>query len=307
MATYGEVTVRELLDDSALRHEVAELLAMTERELLRALNREEDDSALSDFFTPIPADLENCNVADVRDDGDSAARIAAHTGLSRAKVAGILRSTHGRTLLENAFDFVWPERPRQEAPSQRQGKSDVRPPRRPHETNSHTSSGVLDVTPSEYARATRPSIFVSYSRKDRRYVDALHVHLRPLERDSAVELWDDSKIKTGAKWRDEIQVAIHRAFAAVLIVSADFLASDFIHAEEIPPLLIAAQRRGAVIMPLIVGHCLFERHPVLSQFNAFNSPSRPLADVTKNQRDKILAKLANELASLVRGAVENSK
>jgi hypothetical protein len=77
-------------------------------------------------------------------------------------------------------------------------------------------------------------------------------HLKPLERDYALDVWDDTQIQTGAKWLDEIEKAIQAAKVGLLIVSADFFASDFITNNELPPLVEAASKDGVVIMSLIV-------------------------------------------------------
>src|SRR2546425_10101985 len=87
-------------------------------------------------------------------------------------------------------------------------------------------------------------VFVSYSHKDQRWLDRLHVHLKPLERQGLVELWDDTRIAAGTIWRSEIKQAIDTAQVAVLLISADFLASDFIAADELPPLLRRAESAG---------------------------------------------------------------
>ncbi len=80
-------------------------------------------------------------------------------------------------------------------------------------------------------------IFISYSHKDGEWKDRLLVQLRVLEKQGFLETWDDSRIKTGDDWFPEIEKALEEANIAILMISADFLASDFILGEEIPRLL----------------------------------------------------------------------
>jgi len=77
-----------------------------------------------------------------------------------------------------------------------------------------------------------PRVFISYSRADRKWLERLQVHLRPLIRTSIADVWDDGRIQAGDAWRVEIRKAIEAATVAVLLVSADFLASDFVESEE---------------------------------------------------------------------------
>jgi len=121
------------------------------------------------------------------------------------------------------------------------------------------------------------TIFVSYSHQDSTWLDRLKVHLKPLERKYPLDIWDDTKIGAGSRWLEEIRLAIENARVAILLISADFLASDFIVNNELPHLLLAARTRGKVIMPVIVGHSLFESIDELSEFQAANNPKEPLA------------------------------
>ena len=63
---------------------------------------------------------------------------------------------------------------------------------------------------------THPKIFISYSHKDKRWLERLRVHLKPIERESAIELWDDTKIAVGEQWKDTIWQALEAAQVAVL-------------------------------------------------------------------------------------------
>src|SRR5512134_2863135 len=83
------------------------------------------------------------------------------------------------------------------------------------------------------------------------------------------------------------------AQAAVLLISADFFASDFIDETELPPLLAAAQEKGVRVLPLIISASRFGRDPSLARFQAVNSPDRPLNEVPEGEQEKVLERLAH--------------
>jgi len=114
----------------------------------------------------------------------------------------------------------------------------------------------------------------------------LLVHLKPLEKLYGIDIWDDKKIRVGSKWEDEISGAIGGARAIVLLLSADFLASDFIIEHELPRALQAAEKRSAVILPIIPGPSLFKDVGGLGQFQAVNDPSNPLISMTRPEQEE---------------------
>jgi tetratricopeptide (TPR) repeat protein len=141
----------------------------------------------------------------------------------------------------------------------------------------------------------RTKAFISYSHQDADWLKRLRVHLKPLEREYDIDIWDDTKITPGSRWKKEIEQAIQSAKVAVLLVSADFLASDFIAADELPPLLKAAEEGGATILPLILGHSRFLKIKNLSQFQAVNNPLQPLDSLPKSEQERILVEVSNSI------------
>jgi hypothetical protein len=151
--------------------------------------------------------------------------------------------------------------------------------------------------PEEFGFTARIKVFVSYSHKDANWLNRLRVHLKPLERAGAIELWDDKKIQPGTRWRDEIRKAIDSARIAVLLISADFLASDFIIDNELPPLLASAEQEGTIVIPVIVSPSRYEQVESLSKFQAINSPSRPLASMSKIKQEELFVQLTQTIES----------
>ncbi|MBM7800510.1 hypothetical protein JOE57_003431 [Microlunatus panaciterrae] len=136
----------------------------------------------------------------------------------------------------------------------------------------------------------RNQIFVSYSHQDQYWLDRLLIHMRPLERVGRVELWNDRQIRAGDQWSDEIENAIQSCDAAILLVSADFMASEFIHNNELAPLLESAKGRGVRIVPILVSSSHYEDSD-LNRFQAINPPSEPLDMLSKGQQEAYFAKV----------------
>jgi hypothetical protein len=144
--------------------------------------------------------------------------------------------------------------------------------------------------------SARKHVFISYAHEDDNYLEELRAFFKPLERDGIV-FWDDSKIKPGMKWRDEIVSALNGAKVALLLVSADFLASNFIHLTELPSLLKAAQDEGATVLPLILRPCDMKGTPIYD-YQGFNSASKPLSGMSKTKREEIYVKVAQRIKEI---------
>lgn len=138
-------------------------------------------------------------------------------------------------------------------------------------------------------------VFISYSHSDVEYLDRLLVHLKPLEKDGLLELWVDTKLRAGDKWKKEIEKALHRANVAVLLVSADFLASDFITDNELPPLLKNAEEQGTRVIPLIVKPCRFTRDKALKGFQAVNDPKKAMVLLSVGEQELVYDQIAAEI------------
>lgn len=139
---------------------------------------------------------------------------------------------------------------------------------------------------------TAKTVFVSYSHKDTAFLDRLRVHLRPLEKQGLMDLWDDTKIEAGDQWKAAIEEALWRARVAILLVSADFLASEFIVDNELPPLLAKAESDGTRIVPVIIKPCRFRRDKNLSGFQAINDPAVPLLSLSEGEREVVYDKVS---------------
>ncbi len=137
----------------------------------------------------------------------------------------------------------------------------------------------------------RPKVFISYSHKDVKHLKRLRTHLADYERNGLVDIWDDTRLIGGEDWQQEIKKAIQSAKVVVLLISADFLASDFIAYEELPQLLAVRKAEGTLILSVMLGPCNFEETE-LKVFQVVNNPSEPLSSMTAHQRDSLWTRTA---------------
>ncbi|SRR6266568_4137855 len=133
---------------------------------------------------------------------------------------------------------------------------------------------------------SRKKVIIIYSHKDAQYLERLHVHLAYYENNGLLEVWDDTKILPGTVRREELQKALSSAKVAILLISADFLASKFILEDELPLLLDTNKAEGAIILSVILSPCAFE-DTTLSEFQAVNNPSRPLSKMSKHDKEQV--------------------
>lgn len=114
-----------------------------------------------------------------------------------------------------------------------------------------------------------------------------------------MDIWDDSRIRAGDRWEDAVQEALRRADVALLLVSADYLASDFTSNVEVPALLERRQNEGLRVIPLIVRPCLWHEIPWLRSIQFWPRDAKPLATLRGEEIDRVLVGLAEQVAAAV--------
>lgn len=119
-------------------------------------------------------------------------------------------------------------------------------------------------------------IFISYSHKDDALRAELDKHLALLRREGAIELWSDHRILPGSEFDKEISQALEAAEIILLLVSADFLASDYCFGIEMRRALERHNSGDAVVVPVILRACDWQHSP-FKHLNALPSGGREIA------------------------------
>lgn len=143
-------------------------------------------------------------------------------------------------------------------------------------------------------------IFLSYAKADRAYLDAARRHLRPLERQGLISVWDDTQLLPGEAW----DAAIRRELAAtdliLFLVSADLLATDYIWDTEVQEAMARAARGEVAVVPVIIRPCGWEDAP-FAKYTALPTKGKPIA--TWAHPDEAWA----EVAGRIRGFINENR
>jgi hypothetical protein len=118
-------------------------------------------------------------------------------------------------------------------------------------------------------------IFISYSHNDDALRAELDKHLALLRREGAIELWSDHRILPGSEFDKDIAQALDVAQIILLLVSADFLASDYCFGIEMRRAMERHDAGEAVVVPIILRACDWQHSP-FKHLNALPSGGREI-------------------------------
>lgn len=134
------------------------------------------------------------------------------------------------------------------------------------------------------------NVFFSYSHKDERLRDKLALHLSMLQREGMISAWHDRKISAGAEWAKEIDDNLNTADVILLLVSAEFLASDFCYEIELKRAIARHDAGEALVIPIILKPVDWSKAP-FGRLQGFPKDAKP---VTKwPNRDEAFLNIAH--------------
>lgn len=149
---------------------------------------------------------------------------------------------------------------------------------------------------------TQPlELFYCYAREDRALRDQLDAHLATLRRTGFITAWYDGEMIPGASWEEEIETHLNTADIILLLISPEFIQSDYCYSKEMKRALERHQAKKARVVPILLRPVDWAGTP-FSSLHMLPSDTRPvtlwpdrdgaLEDVAKGVR-----KVVNDLRS----------
>lgn len=120
--------------------------------------------------------------------------------------------------------------------------------------------------------------FISYSHHDKAALDRLHVHLKNLTRGGHIETWYDRDILAGSDLNAEIARELEAADLFLLLVSPDFIASDYCVEREMKRALERHAAGAARVVPIIVEECDWKAMGELRQLKAVPTDGKAISE-----------------------------
>jgi len=120
-------------------------------------------------------------------------------------------------------------------------------------------------------------IFFCYAREDEALLNKLKAHLRPLQRQGLINLWHDRDISAGTEWEREIDKHLNTADFILLLVSPDFMDSEYCYSVEMKKATERNERGEARVIPIIL-RPVYWKVDALSKLLVLPKDARPVTD-----------------------------
>src|ERR1700687_492857 len=122
-------------------------------------------------------------------------------------------------------------------------------------------------------------VFCAYARADEKWLRQLETHLSGLERQRLISLWHDRQILPGSNWEETIDAHLETASVILLLISADFVASNYCYGIEMKRALERHEANEVRVVPIVVRPCDWQRLPFAS-LQALPMDAKPISTYT---------------------------
>jgi hypothetical protein len=147
------------------------------------------------------------------------------------------------------------------------------------------------------AEGGKVRLFYSYSHRDEKLRDKLEAHLAVLKRNGVIENWHDRRIGAGNEWEGSIDTHLDVADIILLLVSSDFINSNYCYDVELSRAMERHAQGSAKVIPIILRPCLWTEAP-FGKLQALPTDGKAVTSWTN--QDAALTEIAKGLSEQIR-------
>jgi hypothetical protein len=148
------------------------------------------------------------------------------------------------------------------------------------------------------------SVFISYAHLDEKLKDRVLAHLSALKHEGLIDVWHDRMLKPGEHLDSKIEAELAEADLVLLLVSADFINSNYCTEKEMQHAFVRAKAGQCIVAPVILKPCMWFRIPIdnaggrLGDFVATPRNGKPVTRWLEG-RDEALTKVVTDIRGLI--------
>ena len=136
-------------------------------------------------------------------------------------------------------------------------------------------------------------IFISYAHEDEAMKNDLDKHLISLKRSDKIDVWQDRMLMAGTEWDSTIKKELEEADIILLLISVDFISSQYIWDKELKTALQKHENGTARIIPVILRECDWQDMP-FAKLQALPTGAEPVSRFP--DKDQAYTNIAKEIA-----------
>jgi hypothetical protein len=141
-------------------------------------------------------------------------------------------------------------------------------------------------------------IFFCYAHEDEAFLNKLKTQMRPFQRQGLIDVWHDRDISAGTEWEQEITEHLNHAQIILLLVSPDFMDSDYCYGIEMKNAIERHKQGKAIVIPIILYHVHWQGEP-LGNLQALPTDAKPVTGASWHSLNEALFDVAEGIRKVV--------
>jgi TIR domain len=149
-------------------------------------------------------------------------------------------------------------------------------------------------------------VFYSYAHEDKALRDELEKYLMALKRQGLIEPWHDRDISAGKDWKHEIDTYLNRAQIILLLISKNFIHSDYCYGIELSRAIQRGKANEATIIPILLRPCDWEELS-FSEYQVLPKNQQPISSRYWRNQDEAFREVAKGIREVVQQYIDRQQ
>src|SRR5258708_25509808 len=142
-------------------------------------------------------------------------------------------------------------------------------------------------------------VFCCYAHKDAPLLESLKAHLTLLQRQGLISLWADTNISPGSEWEKEVAKHLNTAHIILLLVSSDFMGSEYCYSKEMMRAIARHDQGEARVIPIIARPVFWQGAP-FGRLQAIPTGAKPVISPSWHSLDEALLDVVKGIGEAIK-------